>query len=80
MLSLVDTFDLITLDRKGKVEFHFLLNHYLAKAITEDTKPEFPDGEVRWFHPDKLPDDVANQKIVDLLNSVKDSIFELMND
>ncbi|TFG32944.1 NUDIX domain-containing protein [Candidatus Thorarchaeota archaeon] len=79
VLELVSTADLITLDSSGKVEFHFLLNHYLARALNESTKPEFPEGEVAWFHPDRLPEDMVNQEIVDLLNSVKNSILELMN-
>ena len=79
VLELVGTADLITLDASGKVEFHFLLNHYLARALTDVTKPEFPDGEVGWFHPDNLPEDMVNQEIIDLLSAVKDSILELMN-
>ena len=79
VLKLVSTVDLITLDETGTVEFHFLLNHYLARAITTVITPEFPDGEVGWFHPDELPEDMVNQEIVDLLNSVKDLILELMN-
>jgi len=79
VLKLVSTVDLITLDGSEAVEFHFLLNHYLARALTNVTKPEFPDGEVGWFHPDELPDDMVNQEIIDLLSSVKDLVFELMN-
>ena len=79
VLKLVSTVDLITLDETGTVEFHFLLNHYLARAITTVITPEFPDGEVGWFHPDELPEDMVNQEIVDLLISVKDLILELMN-
>ena len=79
VLKLVSTADLITLDETGTVEFHFLLNHYLARAITTVVTPEFPDGEVGWFHPDELPEDMVNQEIVSLLNSVKDLILELMN-
>ncbi|MFW9843985.1 MAG: NUDIX hydrolase [Candidatus Thorarchaeota archaeon] len=79
VLEFVDTFDLITLNSEGIVEFHFLLNHYLARAITEETKPEFPEGEVGWFHPDNLPDDIANQRIIDLIDSVRDAILELMS-
>jgi 8-oxo-dGTP diphosphatase len=79
VLELVGTADLITLDADSKVEFHFLLNHYLARALTDVTKPEFPDGEVGWFHPDNLPEDMVNQEIIDLLSGVKDSIIELMN-
>ena len=79
VLKLVSTADLITLDETGTVEFHFLLNHYLARAITMVITPEFPDGEVGWFHPDELPEDMVNQEIVSLLNSVKNLILELMN-
>ena len=79
VLKLVSTADLITLDEVGSVEFHFLLNHYLARAITDVIKPEFPDGEVGWFHPEELPKDMVNQEIIELLNSVKDLILELMN-
>jgi 8-oxo-dGTP diphosphatase len=79
VLDFVSTVDLITRDAVGAVEFHFLLNHYLARALTEDTKPEFPDGEVAWFHPDNLPEDMVNQRVIDLLNFKKDEILELMN-
>jgi len=79
VLDLVSTDDLITLDDTGRVEFHFLLNHYLARAITEDTRPEFPNGEVAWFHPNDLPDDMVNQRIIDLLDALKDAILDLMN-
>jgi ADP-ribose pyrophosphatase YjhB (NUDIX family) len=80
VVELVGTADLITLDSEGGVEFHFLLNHYLARAITTETKPEFLNGEVGWFHPEDLPKDMVNQEIIDLLGSVKDSIIALMNE
>ena len=80
VLKLVSTADLITLDEADTVEFHFLLNHYLARAISDDIKPEFPDGEVGWFHPEELPEDMVNQEIIVLLSSVKDLILELMNE
>ncbi len=80
IVEFVSTADLITLDSLGKVEFHFLLNHYLARAITYETRPETDDGEVGWFHPDKLPDDIANQRIVDLILSVRDKIFRIMQE
>ncbi len=79
VLKLVSTADLITLDESGEVEFHFLLNHYLARALTDVAKPEFPDGEVGWFHPGELPEDLVNEEIIVLLSSVRDSILELMN-
>ena len=79
ILDFVSTVDLITRDSSGKIEFHFLLNHFLAKALTEETRPETEDGEVGWFHPDNLPTDMANQQIVDLILSVRERILVLMN-
>ena len=80
VLKLVSTADLITLDASDAVEFHFLLNHYIARATTDTVIPEFPEGEVGWFHPEELPEDMVNQEILDLLCSVKDLILKLMNE
>jgi 8-oxo-dGTP diphosphatase len=80
IVEFVSTIDLITLDSSGQIEFHFLLNHYLARALTLDTKPETEDGEVSWFHPDNLPSDMADQRIVDLILSVRERILEIMNE
>ena len=80
VIRLVTTYDLITLDASEKVEYHFLINHYLARAIGGELKPEFPDGEVGWFHPNKLPEEIVNQEIVKLLDSQKESILQLMKE
>ena len=42
--------------------------------------PETEDGEVGWFHPDTLPTDMADQRIVDLILSVRVKILGLMNE
>ena len=80
VLEFVNTVDLITRDSTGTVEFHFILNHYLARALTENTRPEYKGGEVGWFHPDHLPLDVADQRIVELIQSVREKILRLMKD
>ena len=79
VVDFVTTADLITSDSSGVIEFHFLLNHFLARALTEDTKPETDDGEVGWFHPDALPPDMANQRIIDMILSVREKILKLMD-
>jgi 8-oxo-dGTP diphosphatase len=79
-IKLLTTSDLITLDASGQVEYHFLINHYLARAIDGELRPEFPDGEVNWFHPDNLPEDMVNQEVRDLINSEKDTILEMMKE
>ncbi|KXH73843.1 MAG: hypothetical protein AM326_10325 [Candidatus Thorarchaeota archaeon SMTZ-45] len=80
VVDFVSTADLITRDSSGAVEFHFLLNHFLARAITEKIRSETEEGEVNWFHPDSLPDDMASQRIVDLIQSVHDRILVIMNE
>lgn len=80
VLDFISTADLIARDTSGVVEFHFLLNHFLARAITEETRSETEGGEVDWFHPDHLPNDMANQRIVDLIQSVRDRILALMKE
>lgn len=77
IIDLVSTADLITPDESGRIEFHYLLNHYLARALTETTTPETPEAEVDWFHPDELPDDVASPRITELILSVKDRILDI---
>lgn len=79
VLDLISTADLITPDSTGKIEFHFILNHYLAKALTESTRPETIDGEVGWFDPDNLPSDMASEEIITLLQNAHFRIKQLMN-
>ena len=79
VLDLISTADLITPDNTGKIEFHFILNHYLAQALTESTRPETIDGEVGWFDPDNLPSDMASEEIIRLLQNAHFRIKQLMN-
>ncbi|TFG34356.1 NUDIX domain-containing protein [Candidatus Thorarchaeota archaeon] len=78
IIDFIDTVDLITKDENGDVEYHFILNHYLARATTESTRPETKTGEVGWFHPDNLPSDTANQRIIDLIKSAHTQIMHIM--
>lgn len=78
VLELVSTADLITTDDRGDIEYHFLLNHYLARAITESIRPETSDGEVGWFHPDRLPSDMVNEDVINLILSINTQIKRLM--
>jgi ADP-ribose pyrophosphatase YjhB (NUDIX family) len=80
VLELIGTFDLITRDDRGAIEFHFLLNHYMACAPTDEVRPEHPDGEVGWFDPDRLPPDMASSGIEALIKSQRSRILFLMKD
>jgi len=78
IIDFVSTADIVTRDSSGKVEFHFLLNHYLTRALTENIRPETKDGEVGWFHPDDLPSDMVNQRVVDIILSVRERVLTMM--
>jgi 8-oxo-dGTP diphosphatase len=80
VLEFLSTCDLITSDDAGAIEYHFILNHYMAKAITQRTQPEYAEGEVGWFHPDNLPPDMASPKIQSLIESQRNRILSIMND
>ena len=80
VLELISTYDLITRDDAGAIEFHFLLNHYVARAVTEEAKPEYSEGEVGWFHPDRLPPDMASSGVQALIKSQRLRILSLMKE
>ncbi len=46
IIDLISTADLITPDESGRIEFHYVVNHYLARALTETTTSETPEAEV----------------------------------
>ena len=69
VIQLLSTADVILPDSENKIEYHFLLNHYLARALTEETHPEVPEAEVKWFDPTDLPEDEIPLEIVDLIAS-----------
>lgn len=78
MLELIGTYDVILHDSQGEVEYHYVLNHYLARALTESTQSENPEADVSWFHPDALPLEEMPPPILSLIESVLVRIRILM--
>ncbi|MFW9799540.1 MAG: NUDIX hydrolase [Candidatus Thorarchaeota archaeon] len=79
VLRFVSTADLISLDSNGKVEYHFVLNHYLCHATTLNLVPESPEYDVMWAHPDKVEQLGLHPRIKNLLDSVYEDTLLLMN-
>ncbi|MGY5853100.1 MAG: NUDIX hydrolase [Candidatus Thorarchaeota archaeon] len=73
-VQFLGAFDYIREDDDGKVEYHFILIHYLARALTDETKAEFPEAEVGWFHLDSLPVEEMPEGIIELLHRFKSEI------
>lgn len=78
-IELLSTADLVTVDSRGCVEYHYLLNHYLAVAETLSTQAEYPWAEVRWFEPESLPEDEMPPRILTLLEFHMERIRELFD-
>jgi ADP-ribose pyrophosphatase YjhB (NUDIX family) len=78
VLELAGTADIILYDDGGGIEFHYLLNHFVCKALTENTKPESPEADVEWFHPDSLPTDEMPEPLIDLLVGLRKRVDTLM--
>ncbi len=77
VLELVSTADLVTLDSEGRVEYHYLLNHYLARGLTMETRPETPAAEVTWFPLDSLPVGEMPIQILGLLEKSRERMLSL---
>ncbi len=60
--------DLIFSDGAGRVQYHFVLNHYIAVALTEHTRPESAKAEVAWFPHVQLPRDEMPPLVAHLLD------------
>jgi len=78
VLRFVSTADLITHASDGRVEFHFVLNHYLCRATTSKTTPESPETKVCWVHPDMLEGREIPPRIRNLLVGIIGDIRQLM--
>jgi len=77
VLELVSTADLVTLDSEGRVKYHYLLNHYLARGLTMETRPETPAAEVTWFPLDSLPVGEMPIQILGLLEKSRERMLSL---
>ncbi len=72
IIELVSTADVIIPDKSGNIEFHYLLNHYLAELLSGSIRPESPDADVCWFPLDDLP-------TVEIPQGILKVIFKAMN-
>ncbi|RDE16138.1 MAG: NUDIX hydrolase [Candidatus Thorarchaeota archaeon] len=79
-IRLVGTADIILPDSAGLIEYHFVVNQYLVRALTEDTKPEVPEAQVGWFQPGALPKGKMNPGVADLLESMNDIVTSLFRE
>ena len=69
VIELISTDDVILHDADGQVEFHYLLNHYLTRAVGGEISQESPEAEVRWFNFDDLPEEEIPPQIIIIIET-----------
>ena len=69
VIELISTDDIILHDADGRVEFHYLLNHYLTRAVGGEISQESPEAEVRWFNLDDLPEEEIPPQIIIIIKT-----------
>jgi len=71
VVELVSTADVILHDSEGRVEFHYLLNHYLTRAVGGEIKQESVEAEVSWFNLDELPEEEMPPQIIRVIQDAR---------
>jgi len=69
VIELISTDDVILHDANGRVEFHYLLNHYLTRAVGGEISQESPEAEVCWFNLDDLPEEEIPPQIIIIIET-----------
>lgn len=75
VIRMLDTYDVILRDANDTVEYHFLLNHYLCRALTFDLRPESFDVNVEWFGLDEIPIEESHPAVIALLHKFAQEII-----
>jgi 8-oxo-dGTP diphosphatase len=77
IIEMIGTYDLIIKDSQNRVKFHFVLIHYLTRALSYDIQPEFSDSELKWFTLDELPKNEIHPQLLDLIKNNRQKITSL---
>ncbi len=69
VIRIIDSFDLITRDNEGRIRFHYVINHYLARTDSEDAEPvpESAEAVAAWFAPEELDNVDAPREVINLI-------------
>jgi mutator protein MutT len=78
VIKFVTTADLIMPDDEGAIEFHFILNHYLCKALSFELRAESPDAQPMWIEPSRLREFDIPPRVLELLMDNLDDIALIM--
>jgi 8-oxo-dGTP diphosphatase len=74
--EMIGTYDLIIKDSQDRIKYHYLLIHFLTRALSSTIRPESPKVEVRWFKINQLPEKEIPPQILSL---IRDNLHKIRN-
>ncbi|MHA2403550.1 MAG: NUDIX hydrolase [Candidatus Kariarchaeaceae archaeon] len=78
VISFINTGDVIYYDSEGSVEYQYMINRYLMRAITDDPHPGPEESEAKWFHPDSLPTEAMPDHLSRIFEEAKEQVNSLI--
>lgn len=79
ILEMIGNFDLIVKDSLNRVKYHYVLTHFLARALSDKIRPEFPNGEVHWFPITELPENEIPTQLLDFIIKNKQKLLDVQS-
>ena len=74
--EMIGTYDLIIKDSQNRIKYHYLLIHFLTRALSSTIRPESPKVDVRWFKINQLPEKEIPPQILSL---IRDNLQKIRN-
>ena len=75
VVSIIDVFDSIEYDGKGRVRFHYVIVGFMVEPIGGEVRGSEEASQVRWFNVDELKDlemTSTTRKLLKEVNFLKD--------
>lgn len=75
IVNIVDIFDSIEYDDKGRVRFHYVIIGFMVKPVGGEVRGSEEASQVKWFKADELKDleiTITTRKLLKEVNFLKD--------
>ena len=79
VIRLIDSGDVITFDDDQKVEFHYVANVYLFRALTDVDQGKIKEYDIKWFQPDSIPVDEMVESVANALKKLAKHLQQIIN-
>jgi ADP-ribose pyrophosphatase YjhB (NUDIX family) len=76
VMRFVETGDVIVKDNHGRMEYHFMVNVYLFRALSENS--DIMTLDTAWFHPQSLPAEDMVDSVYKALRGLGNQLLKIM--